>query len=1268
MLLMPKVKKLIGSFFYPLVLLLVVTVLAYQNYTPGTYLTGWDNIHPEFAFKENIVRNLFGVWQEYQGLGLAAGNAHAADLPHQLFLWLSSLVLPGSFLRYFYQFLLLFLGPLGMYVWLASFLRRSEAFLGGLFYLLNLGTVQTFYAPFEPFTTLYGLLPWAVLVLVRFWEKPSRGSWARLVLVQLLLLPAFEVPTVFLVYLLVVMALGGEAYLRWGRAVRGRLLKVGGGLLLVNAFWLLPFAYFLVTNLGVRFASLSNTLGTEMASLQSKSFGAFQDVALLKGFWFGNTDMNAARGFELMMGEWVGHLDRPGVALAGYGLFGLVLLGSMVAWRKKVSHRQAMTAIFALSVFMLLNENPPLGFIFRGLRQVIPIFGEVFRFPYTKFSLTAILAYSFFLAVGVSQLRTRWEKLKIRVLRVGKVRSIGSGLLSVFIVGLMVVLVRPAFKGELIYRRMRVAIPEEYFELFDYLQTQDRTLRLADFPQHTFWGWYFYDWGYRGSGFLWYGIKQPILSRTFDMWSRHNEAYYHEVTYALYSENPDLLAAVLDKYAVDLVLVDDNVLAVGDQRVLFTAKLAKLLEKSGRSQLLRQFGNLALYSFERQNPSLESLLVISAPARVAESYRFTHQDQAYLDQGTYVSSSAFDPEVVYPFRTFVSGAATERTSPPTPFGRFLWPEAAGVGISLGTESVTVTADLPAGNLDRLVVPNYLTAENQVLTDLYLRRAGSDLVIKFVINPPELRLDGQPIDQEEISLERRLGIPTSGGGVILSFNQETFIPVDDVGDEEAWVGRVLLSTWRDNQIDVFAASPERRVDLAQSFEQAILEDCAGFPRAEGEVDKEVTDEGAVGVAARWANACTSVGLPLPLDGSKKLYRVGFDYLSATDERPFYCLKEVGEGCVSRPQFPGFGYAESWREFTDFSVFGGGSDDRLRLELWSGAYDSPEVRKIWYRNTVVDCYPWLGEVAVTNYDWTAFAGEAKEVKLPAGASPRRIEVTWPKIDLSPEVVTSRDFFLSSHNCNNFFGDDYGKELGVDASGREFIRYRATNASSCDNFDFGWLPQESGYLLAVESLPAAGLALKLCLANPASSRCDHYELLPPGLDLTVIPPMNRLWEGYRVQLDNQSIGRSPTVNDLYRLSLHHFPYDWIKSVFLLGGESTGGEATASVGFTGQRHSQFRYSANVGGGVGEGINFLVLEQATDPGWLAWDLDDKQFLTNRVVVDNWANGWQLPPGKHRLAIFYWPQLLEFLGLVGVVWALGSTLRWRSSGIPKSQD
>lgn len=182
------------AMLFPIGIIFVVFMLAAANFSPNLWLTGWDNLHPEFAFDVNIQRSFFAVWQEYQGLGLLGGMAHAADLPRQLLLLPLSIIFPANLLRQIYFFLMLAVGSLGLYFLLVNkFLsslqnnrRELVGFLGSIFYLLNLGTLQTFYAPFESFVTQYGLLPWLFLTAFTYINQPTRKNLLFLIIVNFL--------------------------------------------------------------------------------------------------------------------------------------------------------------------------------------------------------------------------------------------------------------------------------------------------------------------------------------------------------------------------------------------------------------------------------------------------------------------------------------------------------------------------------------------------------------------------------------------------------------------------------------------------------------------------------------------------------------------------------------------------------------------------------------------------------------------------------------------------------------------------------------------------------------------------------------------------------------------------------------------------------------------------------------------------------------------------------------------------------------------------
>src|SRR4030066_2109507 len=97
-----------------------VVLIAIINSSPAKFLIGWDNLLPELNIWINLKRSFFSVWQEHQGLGLLAGNGHAAELPYQIYILILSLVMPLNFIRQFFVFLMLFAGASGTYYLIRS--------------------------------------------------------------------------------------------------------------------------------------------------------------------------------------------------------------------------------------------------------------------------------------------------------------------------------------------------------------------------------------------------------------------------------------------------------------------------------------------------------------------------------------------------------------------------------------------------------------------------------------------------------------------------------------------------------------------------------------------------------------------------------------------------------------------------------------------------------------------------------------------------------------------------------------------------------------------------------------------------------------------------------------------------------------------------------------------------------------------------------------------------------------------------------------------
>ncbi|KKT59183.1 MAG: polymerase beta domain protein, partial [Candidatus Gottesmanbacteria bacterium GW2011_GWA1_44_24b] len=127
-------------------------------------------------------------------------------------------------------------------------------------------------------------------------------------------------------------------------------------------------------------------------------------------------------------------------------------------------------------------------------------------------------------------------------------------------------------------------------------QKQDRNTRVAILPQPSYWSWKLYDFGYRGSGFFWYGIPQPTLDRAFDPWSNENENYFWELSYAIYKKDPLLLNNVFSKYNVGYVVFDEEFLATaGHYRALFIEETKELLSQMPGVTKVAEFGKITIY-------------------------------------------------------------------------------------------------------------------------------------------------------------------------------------------------------------------------------------------------------------------------------------------------------------------------------------------------------------------------------------------------------------------------------------------------------------------------------------------------------------------------------------------------------------------------------------------------------------------------------------------------------------------------------------------------
>jgi hypothetical protein len=182
-------------------------------------------------------------------------------------------------------------------------------------------------------------------------------------------------------------------------------------------------------------------------------------------------------------------------------------------------------------------------------------------------------------------------------------------------------------------------------------------------------------------------------------------------------------------------------------------------------------------------------------------------------------------------------------------------------------------------------------------------------------------------------------------------------------------------------------------------------------------------------------------------------------------------------------------------------------------------------------------------------------------------------------------------------------------------QWIAFNGLHQDENLNINLDHLPHQQAYILTIVSKNIKGLPLRICLKNNYSYLCNINDETLKTTDFEyqhfLIPPLDEN-TGYTLTLNNYSYGHYPSVNYLKEIVFTPIPVEL---------------------FTERK-----------------VNSLNTEkiysnwQTFHPGWKAyWG---KQELKNKVLVNNWANGWILPANsdEKQIILIFWPQYLVYLG------------------------
>ncbi len=1190
---------------FPVLLTTLCLLILFVNRVPDTILSGWDTLHPEFNFSLNFSRLIFGVWREEQGLGAVAAHAHMSDLPRVILLWLSSFIFPLNFLRFLYIGACLISGVLGSFFFIKKYIfeksRYAEffAFLGALFYLINLVTVQQFYVPFEMFTTQYALLPWLFYSALRYLNNSAKKNLALFGIISFFASPMAYAPLLWYAYFAGLVLF----LLPFLKSQKKSVITLVGISLLINLYWILPNLYFLISGNAAKIPEAKiNQIFSEEAYLQNASFSNPLDVAIFKNFLFNWPVYSGFNRFDFLLSAWRKHLENPFVLTIAYFNFSLVILGILVSIKKRKKITAGLLSATIFCLIFLLSSTPPVSYFSNFLRDHFSLIKEAFRFPFTKFSIITMFGFSIFFAIGTEQLFNLIAKIKFWSKNLKPALIIFTILFTVN----FIVYGFPVFQGQLISKYMQLKIPAEYFQLFDYLNSKPDGGRVMVLPAHSMWGWSYYDWGFQGAQFITFGIKQPVLDRDWDRWNPGNEQFYREFSYALYSQNNELLKSVLEKYNVHYLVVDKHIIDPGkdsDAKILYFNEIELLLQNlSGDVVQRKEFKNINIYTFKKEGSSM-----LTSPLQIAKQKFFGNMDidKNYLNSQDYISTES----------GAIAGLKTNNLNLIDPST-----------VSFSENQLIINNTLANDqSYSRLI-----KTENVIPFNIYTKREGDKVLISLTY------AHSDSLAENGIKLEFK--VPTDEN-LLLNIDKYQTLELKPVsGQEYTYQGIGFVNIKQFNNISLYQSNQSSGnsipLDVFQTnnFDRTV----PGIIKSEYPVDlcqkagedqifgAEFTNEGVIKIAAKNSSACVWVPLSKVINSAnittsfKNLLTLSFNTNANDNVFGRFCLYDMGrKRCVKEQK-----YLLNQNSVKDYFLAEGEELNKLNLVFYLDGVNNGKLEEISYSNL---------SLTVTN-PHEVISISPDEIYNYLNNLTVNHTTNGQSLFYNRPLITPIDLFETGHelnDCTNLPGNlafrNSKKEQG-------FIEFHSKQGSFCDYYSFPNLSHSTGYLLKIDSENISGLPLRICLANPYNKRCDVYTIVPKakGTNLIMIPPMKDGGVGYDIHFDNYAVGNFETVNRIYSLELLPIPY------YYLNEPEQSSTQNAAVNNILLKNQTTIFPGIYLAGLNNSSGIVALDQSFENGW--WSPNGKHILLN-----GWQNGWQINEGQQNLTIIYLPELLGIL-------------------------
>ncbi|PIR80161.1 MAG: hypothetical protein COU25_01500 [Candidatus Levybacteria bacterium CG10_big_fil_rev_8_21_14_0_10_35_13] len=868
--------------------------------------------------------------------------------------------------------------------------------------------------------------------------------------------------------------------------------------------------------------------------------------------------------------------------------------------------------LIAISLFFLFNDNFPFSSIFTFLQDNLPFFKEALRFPGDKILNIYVFLVSIFFGYFCLFILEKLEKIKwISSLFVGT------------IVVLLIFYNLPSFNGNFINRLMRIDIPKQYFELFDYLNTQEKSVKVANFPIHSQWGWAYYDWGFQGAGFLYFGIPQSLLDRDFDRWNPHNESYYREMSYAVYKKDSALLKNVINKYNIGFIFADESVFdSQQSKSALFFKESRQLIKQTGLVQEEKTFGTITLFKLKTQGGYFKT---VNTNINVNPKTKTLYDDFAYNTYGGYLTLEAqkgFN-NITYPFRNLIDNQSG------------LLPDI----LSLDSEKIVIN---PGSNIEKFEAFDFAQNINIVPADVILEKRGNSLNVSIYPNTPVF--DQTPSSSP---IKGTLNITANAQNLYFSANQTETFKLDTLSENTpVAVGKILLKN-ADNDIALFDGINTTEVLNVVKKINPFFTNCD----EKGTPPSVVVSQTEININAQ-SNICMLVPLGFFESTSN----------SSSNLLTNFAFEINGGGKVTSCLY---------NQETSKCLYYKDPEKNGNLLDFQYAVKENQAQKRAIKVFIDKKVVGRENIQLFNFR-ASFIKALSETVIPknilTNAFVKSAGFSFDKIYLPNNIIYNPGFEITNlkkleSDCKGPRQIEAKKDL-VTEDGKKAVKYSSKAGSFCDHFSYPNLVHNLGYFLVVESKNTNGLPITICVSNYTSGKCDIYTQLSSENKFTkevfLLPPTDKEGIGYDINLENLGIRGSPSENYLISLQFIPIPYEFLGSV---KQEMTQIENK----FRGKVISEkklnpFMYVVQTDGNP----MVLTLSYSFEKGFKAYSIScSGQFSCfvktllapvlskelPHVLVNNWKNGWIIQESdvssqksEAKIAVVFVPQYLEFLG------------------------